>query len=946
MSIEVTNSAPVALADSYSLLEGTTLTIIVAGVLLNDRDADGDVISVESYTQPSNGTVVLLSNGRFTYTPNAGFSGSDSFAYIITDGAALSAAATVSITVNPLPTLAITATSADKPEGNSGSTMFTFSVVRSGDTSAASSASWTVSGSGPSAATVADFTVGDFPFGSVQFAPLETTKTITIEVAGDTGVELNDGFTVTLSTPLGARVDPSASSATGLIRNDDAILAFSTFSLNQNEGNSGSTPFSFSVSRRGDTSLLASAYWDVIRLGPTQPDAVDFGGALPFGQLLFNPGDLTQTITVPVTGDTGVESDESFAVVLRDPSGARLDPDASVAYGTILNDDTLFQITAASADKSEGNSGSTAFTFTVNRSGNLSAVSTVSWAVTPPVSHLNADAADFGGTLPSGVLTFDAEERSKAITVNVSGDSGFEADETFSVLLFAPSGATLHSTRFSATATIRNDDSAGSAIFKLQGTPAVGQTLSVAQVSADPDGDGPATITWQRRASDYSSWQIVGSGASYQVSSSDENQQLQALVSYVDGRGLAESLTLAAGNVATMPDFSITPNTPRQNEGNIGSTNYIFTILRSGDLSASSRISWQAQGSGTNPANGADFSLNSQFPSGMIEFSPLQGSATLNVAVLGDQLFEQNESFQVALSAPINGRLTVGQFTASSVIVNDDQPAAPTYTVSASSTTVYEGGSVSISLSTTNVVPNTRLYWEFSGPNITASDFTNTGTVTGLTGEVTIGVDGRAAFSRGISAGSPTDIEGDESATLRFYSDPFRSRQIGNPLTITIKEKVSTATDASDNITGTAASDRISGIPFASIARGRGSVDQLTGGPGNDIFVLGDQAGVYYDDGVRSGLGTADMGLVLDFVTGDRIQLYGNPANYRLVSTTQRLQDPTTGQFSSFAGARIDLILSGSPAAYEAIGWVRGTSPQVGALPLLQLANSSQFIYV
>ncbi|NCX31916.1 MAG: hypothetical protein EBX18_05300, partial [Actinobacteria bacterium] len=43
---------------------------------------------------PSNGTVVLLSNGRFTYTPNAGFSGSDSFTYIIADGAALSAAAT------------------------------------------------------------------------------------------------------------------------------------------------------------------------------------------------------------------------------------------------------------------------------------------------------------------------------------------------------------------------------------------------------------------------------------------------------------------------------------------------------------------------------------------------------------------------------------------------------------------------------------------------------------------------------------------------------------------------------------------------------------------------------------------------------------------------------------------------------------------------------------
>lgn len=93
------NAAPVAAADSYSTDEGEALTVEAPGVLGNDTDADSDPLTATGATQPANGEVTLNADGSFTYTPDAGFSGTDSFTYKANDGTADSAAATVTITV-------------------------------------------------------------------------------------------------------------------------------------------------------------------------------------------------------------------------------------------------------------------------------------------------------------------------------------------------------------------------------------------------------------------------------------------------------------------------------------------------------------------------------------------------------------------------------------------------------------------------------------------------------------------------------------------------------------------------------------------------------------------------------------------------------------------------------------------------------------------------------
>jgi hypothetical protein len=128
-----------------------------------------------------------------------------------------------------------------------------------------------------------------------------------------------------------------------------------------------------------------------------------------------------------VVGDLDVEGDESVTVTLSNASGGQIQ--TATAVTDILNDDATIAISALSAAKAEGNSGTTAYTFTVTRSGYLGEAETVDFAITG--TGINpADGADFGGSLPSGTLTLPAGQSSVTLTVLVSGDLAGEPTKT------------------------------------------------------------------------------------------------------------------------------------------------------------------------------------------------------------------------------------------------------------------------------------------------------------------------------------------------------------------------------------------------------------------------------------------------------------------------------------------------------------------------------------
>ncbi|RTZ67748.1 MAG: hypothetical protein DSZ29_00195, partial [Aquificaceae bacterium] len=91
----IPNNAPVAANDSFYTLENIP---VILNVLENDTDPDGDALLISGFDQPAHGELVIT-DYSLKYTPDTGFSGSDSFSYTISDSRSGQASATVQIAV-------------------------------------------------------------------------------------------------------------------------------------------------------------------------------------------------------------------------------------------------------------------------------------------------------------------------------------------------------------------------------------------------------------------------------------------------------------------------------------------------------------------------------------------------------------------------------------------------------------------------------------------------------------------------------------------------------------------------------------------------------------------------------------------------------------------------------------------------------------------------------
>lgn len=96
INIAPVNDPPVANNDGATTLEDQAVTF---PVLNNDSDADGDTLSVQSFTQPQHGVLVYNGDGTFTYTPAQDYHGDDSFSYTVCDAGGACATATVALAV-------------------------------------------------------------------------------------------------------------------------------------------------------------------------------------------------------------------------------------------------------------------------------------------------------------------------------------------------------------------------------------------------------------------------------------------------------------------------------------------------------------------------------------------------------------------------------------------------------------------------------------------------------------------------------------------------------------------------------------------------------------------------------------------------------------------------------------------------------------------------------
>ncbi len=155
--------------------------------------------------------------------------------------------------------------------------------------------------------------------------------------------------------------------------------------------------------------------------------------------LTFAPGTTTAPFSVALVDDEINELDETFTVTLSNPTGATI-ADAT-ATGTITGDaNTLIGIAGATA-REGGN-----LSFTLTRTGDLTAASTVAWTTgdDPSSGAKKATAGtDYTAVLTARTVTFAANAATATITVTSLADALVEGDETFRVNLAGPTNALL-----------------------------------------------------------------------------------------------------------------------------------------------------------------------------------------------------------------------------------------------------------------------------------------------------------------------------------------------------------------------------------------------------------------------------------------------------------------------------------------------------------------------
>jgi len=642
------------------------------------------------------------------------------------NGTTITTATQTGTILNDDNTLAIAATDADLPEAANGATRdYTFTVTRNGNTDAATSVDWSVSGIGTHAADAADFAGSVFPSGTVNFASGETSQTITITVNGDFNQEADEGFRVTLAN-ASAGTTISTNTADGTIRNDDTGLAITATSTNLAEADTGSVSHTFTVTRTGVTTGTTTVNWALAGTGSNPVNAADFvGGVLPSGSLSFAPGELSKVITIETLGDTDIESTEGFTITLSGADG-NADITNATAGGSIIADDIGISISAATASVAEGADGtSRVLQYTVTRTGDLASNVVIDWAAS------GMDAADFaGGTALSGSLSFAPNETSKTISLTQIGDNLNETDETLTITLSNPAGnpaqARTYLTTPSASTDVLNDDAAlavtADAASQNEGNTADGaSTAFTFTVTRSGDLTASTSIDWvlqlaggagSAAGNDFISGQDqLGSNSglpsgtvtfaagestaqvTVNVATDDQVEQDESFSIVLQGAGANTELTGTTASATILNDdtgFSIIALSADHAEGNSGTVTYTYRVTRAGSISDAATVDWAITGSGAAPADAIDF--GGSLPGGTLSFAANEASQTISFTVSGDTDVEPDETFTVTIS---NARLAdttpqnIQDATASGIIRNEDQ----SFAVAAANASIAEGSS-------------------------------------------------------------------------------------------------------------------------------------------------------------------------------------------------------------------------------------------------------------
>ncbi|MFA6958511.1 MAG: Calx-beta domain-containing protein [Thermoanaerobaculia bacterium] len=419
-------------------------------------------------------------------------------------------------------------------EGNAGTTAFIFTVTLSPTSASPTSVDLTTSNG---TATTAD---SDYATTAqtLNFAAGDSSKTFTVLVNGDTKLEGNETFNVTMSNPTGGALTSGA--GLGRINNDDPVPSLSINDVSQFELNAATSNFTFTVSLSNPSASTIMVGFATANVSATAGS--DY--AANSNSLTFAPGVVTQNVVVVVNGDVTPEPTETFTVTLSSPSGAGITDGSGT--GTIVDDDGPTSLIVNDPTVTEGTDPT--IVFTVTRSGNTAPAVTVDYAVTPGTA---TTPGDYTASDPSnGTLSFATGETSKTVTLNVANDGIYEPAETLTITLSNVSGATISDG--SGTGTINDDE--------LQ------PTISIGDVTQAEGDSGSAAFTFTVTLSNPSSLTTTVNFATANGTATEPGDYGTAsgVVTFPPGNTSQTVVVQVVGDTANEPDetFFVNLTTP------------------------------------------------------------------------------------------------------------------------------------------------------------------------------------------------------------------------------------------------------------------------------------------------------------------------------------------------------------------------------------------------
>jgi hypothetical protein len=555
--------------------------------------------------------------------------------------------------------------------------------------------------------------------GTVTFAPGVTTQTIGLDVLGDLLDEADsETVTVGLATPVNATI--AGAPATATITDNDPLPSVSIANAGVTESTGEAAEIVFTVTLSAPSGRAVSV--DFGTSAASAAAGADY--TTTSGTLSFAAGTVSQTIAVPVAGDSLDENTETFTVTLATPSNATIATAAGT--GTISDDDLPPSISVGNASLTEGNSGSSSMTFTVTLSAPSGLEVSVGYATAPGTAAAGSDY-----THVSGTLTFAAGLTSRTVNVPILGNTTDEQTETFSFSLTAPVNATMGTA--TGTGTIIDNDTrtisinSPAAVSEGAATPAVTFTVSLSAATSQTitvdystnAGSGTATAGADYTASSGTLTFTPGSSSrTFTVPiTNDALDEATETFTVTLSNAVNGNLGTATGT-GSIGDNDAAPNVFVSNasviEGDAGSVAMQFTVSLSTASGRQVSVNYQTGTSGT-ATNNVDYTATS----GTLSFAGGVTSLTFTVPVLGDSINEVNETFPVTLSNLTN-LASSGNDTSGTGTITENDPL-PVVSVGNGSLNEPNFGTQNMSFTVSMTRPSSRsVTVRVSTSNVTA----------------------------------------------------------------------------------------------------------------------------------------------------------------------------------------------------------------------------------